>query len=302
MTTTSYDPMTCRVCGATIAADPLTPAIAPKSLASCKYRCSCGAAYSNNRDPGKRTLIWPTPEQNVPREVADGLQDVLANAANIRNRKMKRWKFAFETSEDAVTWTVVRALADIGRLDAIRDDRRNAGPPAVLLWGVPVQGATAETVAATLKGVSIALGETPSARSEPDVILAWPDRVLVVEAKYGSRNDVKPGYKGFPLYLTQPDLFAVDASQLITAGFYELTRNWRIGAGLAQRLNRQFTLVNLGREEAAVSADQFSALLAQKPGRTFRFLTWAELLDRAAQSRPLPGWLEGYAEKRCLGA
>jgi hypothetical protein len=296
----TYEPMRCCVCGKTIRPDTTIAAKAPSSIADCMYRCVCGVAYSNARDPSERTLIWPTPEQNVPDEVAFGPGEALDRAVNVRNRKMKRWKFAFETSEDAVTWTIVRGLAAIGRLGAVSggDD-----PEVVLLWGAPVVGGTvASDIAEELATVCEELGERPNAYSEPDVVLVWPDRIVVLEAKYRSPNDVNPGHKGFPLYLDVPDLFAVDPTAVTAAGFYELTRNWRIGADLAKRLSREFTLLNIGRKEAAGSAAQFSALLAQTPGRRFGFLTWAELLDRAAQVAPLPAWLDDYAGERGLRA
>jgi hypothetical protein len=68
---------------------------------------------------------------------------------------------------------------------------------------------------------------------------------VFVEAKYTSQNDVKPNYKGFARYLGRPKIFAAGDTAVRAAGFYELTRNWRIGADLAERLGRRFTLVNL---------------------------------------------------------
>lgn len=303
MTMTAYTSMTCRLCQATVHPDLAIPAKAPKSPAECMYRCTCGVAYSNAVDVAKRTLIWATPEQNVPTQVVAGLADALDHAVNLRNRRPKRWHFRFETSEDAVTWTVVRGLADLGRLGAVRPDGSVADTPAVLLWGAPTQGgATGHAVASELADVSADLREKASARSEPDVILVWPDLLILIEAKYRSPNTRQKSPNGFPLYLDLPDLFAVDVESVAKAAFYELTRNWRIGSELGSRLGRDMLLLNIAREEARDSATQFSKLLEQSSSRSFGFLTWADVLGRAADAGPRPGWLGKYADARGLRA
>ena len=148
--------------------------------------------------------------------------------------------------------------------------------------------------------MSAAIGEGARHRSEPDVIASWPDEVVAVEAKYTSHNDVKPNYKGFDRYLDRPEMFAVDGTAVRAAGFYELTRNWRIGIGLAERLERHFTLVNLGPAGQEASAQKFGALLATDERRAFRFMSWSRLLDRAEADAPLPEWCRRYATERGL--
>jgi hypothetical protein len=105
-------------CGRTIQPDPpfVEAVWSATSYATCVYRCSCGRGYSNAAKPAGRTCITDTPERNVPAQVTDGLEDVLRASLNVRNRTAKRAKFCFATSEDAVTWTVFRWLADADAL------------------------------------------------------------------------------------------------------------------------------------------------------------------------------------------
>jgi hypothetical protein len=293
--------MTCR-CGLTIRPDRDLAAHPRRAFAyaNCIYRCDCGAGYSNAASPAHRTLVWSSPERNVPEEVAAGVIDVLRRAVNVANRAAKIQKFCSERSEDAVTWTVVRALGATGRLGALGDESPAAETPAVLLWGVPVCGPSAESLAAELADVCAEIGEGASYRSEPDIIVVWAGHIVFAEAKYTSQNDVKPNYKGFGRYLDRPELFAAGAAAVRAAGFYELTRNWRIGVDLAERLGRRFMLVNLGPAGIEGSAQRFAALLATDAERAFRHFSWAQLLERAEMDGPLPGWCRRYAAERGL--
>jgi hypothetical protein len=292
--------MRCRRCGAEIPPDAtLAQNVRPaRCFEDSIYRCSCGAGYSNARDPAARRLIWSAPERNVPAEVAGGLQAVLDASVNVNNREKKRGAFCSETSEDAVTWTVFRALEQLGRLEVVLGDGETAAPD-LLLWGVPVSGTACDTIAAALASVSADIGEGVEYRSEPDVTLAWADRIVVVEAKYRSPNERAPNRTGFARYLGRPEFFASGAD-LAGAGFYELTRNWRIGVELAERLSRSFMLMNLGPPAIEASARAFSKLVNQGNGRRFRFLSWAALLERAEAESPLPAWLSAYTDERGL--
>jgi hypothetical protein len=301
----SFLPMTCRRCGRTIDPDPALPAKAkgPSSFVSCIYRCECGAGYSNARDPMQRTLIWSSPGRNVPPEVAAGIETVIGQAVNVINRANKLHKFCFETSEDAVTWTVFRALEAEGLLNVLRDGvpEGTAGTPTTMLWGVPLSDhPAASSVVGGLAEASAALGEGSNHRSEPDVILAWPDRLIFIEVKHLSPNDEKPDRPGFDRYLDRLDIFTAERPAIRASGRYELVRNWRIGVQMAEGLHRPFTLINLGPTRIEASAGEFAALLAQNGDRAFRFLTWEALLERAQTRKPLPEWLSDYVAMRGL--
>ena len=302
----SYEPMTCRACKAVV--HPALADLGPTGRARrvstrlhSLYQCDCGVSYSNALLEASRVLIHQRPELNVPAQVLVGLRDVLDGAINETNRRSKSEKFCFETSEDAVTWTVCRYLESVCRLDAIVEsspaDQPKRPIPALLLWGVPVSGAVAKDVAQTLRAISDGLQEATKRRSEPDVILVWSDLSVLVEVKYRSPNEQGASSPHFPRYLDRPDLFSVPVQDVEKAGFYELVRNWRIGVELAERRGTAFHLVNLGPRSMARSASAFSRLLAQTPERQFSHRSWADVLTAVS---PAPAWFEEYSRKRHL--
>jgi hypothetical protein len=93
------------------------------------------------------------------------------------------------------------------------------------------------------------------------------------------------------------DLFAVLTERVAADGYYELTRNWRIGTALAESLQIPgFLLINLGPpEKIEVDADIFMTLLARSPLREFASCSWSDILEAA---KPLEAWLDRYASER----
>ena len=301
---TTLEPMMC-VCGREIV--PRTPPAgiripAASSFATCLYQCECGRGYSNSANPKDRTTIVQRPELNIPEEVREGLEPVLAASLNVQNRAAKRQKFCFSTSEDAVTWTIFRCLSMIDALESAADVAgvtATAGEAAqLLLWGVPVVEGV--EISKELVSVLDELDETPTRRSEPDVIVAWSDLVVVIEVKYRSQNDRKPGYANFTRYLDELDLFAQAPAKVTELGLYELVRNWRIGAALARRTGRRFALVNLGPRLLPQQTPELNGLFAETDALIFRSASWHELLNAAGQRSELPGWLEAYIGQREL--
>lgn len=272
------------------------------SYETCLYQCSCGRGYSNAARPESRTCIVRLPELNVPAAVRDGLDGVLDASLNMRNLKAKRSKFCFSTSEDAVTWAVFRWLERVGQLGVVPKATgalTPSGTPALLLWGAPTTRG-GETTRQSLVSVLDGLGEPSTSRSEPDVVVAWGDLVVIVEVKYRSPNDVKPDYAHFERYLDRPDLFAKSPAQVARQGFYELVRNWRIGAALAEQTDRRFALVNLGPRRLAADTPDLTSTFAESPERSFNSLAWADLLGAARRRELFPGWLDQFVVERGL--
>jgi hypothetical protein len=297
-----FEPMRCRACQRLIKPNTSLVASLGRRLAvasrdDCIYHCECGVSYSNARNEDDRVMITASPELNVPKQVRAGLVEALGQAVNRRNRRKKLMKFCFETSEDAVTWTVFRGLGQRGRLDALVAPQRPLGEPALLLWGVPISGARGPETASALVNVCRSLGETASALSEPDVIVVWSDLVVFVEAKFQSRNERRPNSRSFSRYLDRRDLFAVPPEEVAADGYYELTRNWRIGTALAESLQIPgFLLVNLGPpDKIEVDADIFMTLVARSPLREFASCSWSDVLEAA---QPIEPWLDRYASER----
>ena len=270
---------------------------APHDFTDLAFRCdSCGIGFSNATDPSSRVLIRAKYADNVPPEVVDGLDVVLASALNVQARAKKLWAFASANSEDAATWTIARALESIGSLASFLSPglrSLSSNPGQALLWGVPLTPGAADAVAATIVKVSDDLREQPMSRSEPDLILVWPDLIAFVEVKLDSLNEHKPPtYKGWDTYLQSSGLFASDDAAVRQAGWYELARNWVIGNQVAALHAARFVLVNLGPAKLAKQAKSFGDQLAQGPQRAFEHRRWAEVLDA---SPALPTWAVSYA-------
>lgn len=285
----------CPECNRALEARPVV-AKRPHSWNDLVYRCEdCGWGWSNARLPSARRRITREPWRNVPEEVRDGLGEVLAGAVNVRNQKPKAWKFCSETSEDAVTWTVVRGLQQLGKLELLLPPELRshvAGEPSVLLWGVPAGGDEAQALAKELESVSTRLHENPRSRTEPDVILAWRELLVVVEAKLGSRNERKAAdYAGWPLY-TDSRAFTGTEAAVAATGLYELVRNWRFGWELAG--TRPFLLMNLGRESLEADAWRLGPGLSLSERRMLRTRQWSEVIPDGVE------WFRVYAEQKKL--
>jgi hypothetical protein len=301
---TEFEAMEC-ACGRQIVPDPVL-AVGSKtatSWAACIYKCPCRRAYSNARHAESRRIIWETPELNVPAEVRPGLSEALKNAINEGNWKKKLDKFCSATSEDAITWTVFKALLAMKRVGVVRKLvglPPSAASPEVLLWGVPLQGSIpGNPVREELIRISDDLQENPRRRTEPDVLIRWPDALVVVEVKCASGNDRKPNYEHFSKYLTPIEvskrLFQADKQAVMEAGYYELVRNWRIGHELAGA--RSLVLVNLGPDRVAEDARTFAQQLRTGPDRRFCPIRWRDLIAATGSSEP---WFETFCRERGL--
>lgn len=295
----------CRSCnseipGVTADAKP----VSPKSMSECLRRCACGkGGFSNGKSP---TWIFAEPSDNVPLEVRAGLTDALAESVNERGRKIKLFQFGFETSEDAVTWTVFRYLQQSGRLRAQLAASGNIvaaraqAEPAMLFWGSPVPAvdAMSRQVRSRLLEILQGLGEERLSYSEPDVLLDFNEAGMVaIEAKYRSENDRKAEHHtGWKTYLNR-EAFR-DPVEAKKTGLYELARNWRIAWELSG--GRPTSLVNLGASRLASDKDvleRFHAALATGPDRQFQSMTWTQLLGDVSD---LPPWLRSWLESRSI--
>jgi hypothetical protein len=279
------------------------------SYATCLRKCpSCDIGFSNTRNPNAVVRIYRDPLRNIPEQVRGGALEALAAALNIRNRENKREKFAFETSEDAVTWTVFRYLQLTENVTPVLREcipgLLSAAPqePSLLLWGAPVPPSDprAGAIRQRLEELLLRIGENLESFSEPDVILdLGPAGIVMIEVKYRSLNDTKPAdHGGWSRYI-DTDAFA-DPMTLRNGGHYELARNWRIGWELAGE--RPFTLANLGPAvlfEGSVGKrlTEFERCLQRREGRCFRQLPWPRLLEAIPG---WAGWFKDYVASRGL--
>lgn len=297
---TPLPPLACPVCRRPLEAR-AGSLVAATCWQDCLRRCEdCGVGFSNARKGGVR--IWREATQNVPMQVREHVLETLQLAVNSRNRNNKRSKFGFSSSEDAVTWTVFRYLQRTEQLAAIADivghvvnpQRR----PTLLLWGVELtdEGPTpAGVVAQRLARASTMLGERSHSRTEPDVILDFgADGALVIEAKYRSGNDhLRADHHSWVRYIHAG---VRDASGVRASGLYELTRNWRFAAALAD--GRPLTVVNLGMPALADDERVLAWVksLDLSAGGHFATATWAALLKTVR----LEPWMKAYCVEREL--
>jgi hypothetical protein len=198
----------------------------------------------------------------------------------------------------------MRFLDETGRLDRLVAPFGLAdlavGDPTLLLWGYPVSGPLGESLS---KGLALAcdkLGERQNGRSEPDIIVAWPQLLVFVEAKTGSANEILKGdaLSKIDRYTKgRADIFSASPSRVRATGYYELVRNWRIAADLADLASiPSRVLINLGPPELRKDVLALRDVLADNSRSRLEHLRWAELLD----GLDLPDWFATYAASRKL--
>ena len=296
----SFDPMNCRLCGNAINPFNTTVQInrVTQSFADCNYVCQvCRVGYSNSQTEASRTMIYANHLENLPNgpdALRTDLERCLANAANVRNRDNKRNKFAFATSEDALTWSVFWYLSHTNQICHALGDRC-VSTTALLLWGCPIND-DPSGLTTLLHQIQVnELGEAPNSKSEPDVIIETESHLYFIESKYGSPNSCKPEYRHWDTYLrteTIP-LFGTPQIKIQQAGFEELTRNWVIGNMIANRINKRFELINLGPCAIEASSNQFAELINQTDA-DYRFLSWTRLMDKIT----IDDWFREYLNSK----
>ena len=301
--------ITCPRCGQPCAVSPQTVyPRAAKDYESCLRKCApCGFGFSNafTGDAALLTVIYRNPFEFLPAHIADGHGRVLTNSLNETNRSSKAKRFTFGSSEDHLTWTVFRHLQLEGKLRLALTQLglqiASASEPTLLLWGsaVPADDAPGAQVREKLLSVSNKLGEISTRRSEPDVVLDFGAAgVVLVEVKHRSPNEVKSAdYPNWSRYVKATPAFRSEEA-VKSAGLYELARNWRFAAELAD--GRPFAVVNLGPErlfngDHRRRLEAFIAALNQSGSNRFLTATWPQFF---AGVQPLPQWLTSYLSDR----
>jgi hypothetical protein len=242
-------------------------------------------------------MILREPFAGLPDWVADGCSLALDSCLNQAHRATKRTEFQSMSSEDHVTWTILRFLQReqaLGRAFGHPDLL-----PDVLVWGAPVpnDSVAAQALRKNVIKVLDRIGEAERWRTEPDIILDFGDSGLViVEAKLFSDNDSKASdYGGWTTYLDATSVR--DPACARSTGRYELVRNWRLGVDLAG--DRPFTLVNLAPALSAAERRilaQLRIAFGTSSSRRFKLRTWASLVSAGT----VPEWLKRYAARRRL--
>lgn len=268
------------------------------SYKECLRRCEkCGIGFSNNdKSP---TTIYKHYSNNVPTILSIDLNYTLNNALNILNRENKKSKFAFSTSEDALTWSFFKYFVvnnkykDLLKLLNIKsDDSRYE----IYLWGVNISSQNMNTkLYRKLIKTSDFYNENPARRSEPDVIIRLSDKLIFIEVKYLGSNEVITNNEKFNKYLT-PD---VDSDKVVMSGHYELLRNWVIASKISNGAN--FVLINLGLNKLFADKNHEQLTLFENSLKTingkFVKMSWEDIIDRMKEGE-YESWFIEYLHQK----
>ncbi|HUW09118.1 MAG TPA: hypothetical protein VM537_05275 [Anaerolineae bacterium] len=234
------------------------------------------------------TFIYKDLQDNVL-WAEDSERALLNEALKVKRRKAQ---LHHENSEDAVTWNVFRFLERSGLLARQLTHVRGApvtDPEAIYWTYCPSEGGVWSQLAKAWDE----FGERPQRASEPDVIIRSDETVFMIEAKLGSgsgrRTTWTPKQKAERAgrygrgerYLRRP------VGDIMDAGYFQLMRFWVLGCGIAERLNRDFMLVNLVRsgEEQDIE-EAFGSYIRGNRQRRFLRLTWEDTYEFMVDAAP----------------
>jgi hypothetical protein len=200
--------------------------------------------------PGGRTYVYDDPYFNQNLLWADTddrrrLDDIL--------RGKRESRMGHEHSEDAVTWNVFRFFERHACLSpAIKEICPCPTDEPLTVFWTTHNGCLWEPY----RLCSEQLSEKASSGSESDLIFLWPQKlVVVVEAKFRSANRSDMSKRDDELRKSGPYIERASgyfnregAYEAVRDGWYELLRNWALGAKLRDALACEtFVLVNLVR-------------------------------------------------------
>lgn len=268
------------------------------SYNDCLRRCEkCEIGFSNAKN--KPTIIYKNYLNNIPEFLRQDLNISLNNSMNEMNRNNKKHKFGFSTSEDALTWSFFKyfvlnnKLQDLLKLLNIKSEETNFD---IYLWGTNIcpTKLNSEFIEDFIE-VSSSFNENSSMRTEPDVIIKLQDKLVFIEVKYLSSNEISKNEEKFKKYLISD----IDLIDIIESGHYELARNWAFLSKLSNGKN--FELINLGLQKLFNDKNKnklikFEEALKSKKGK-FRKMSWEGILEQVNKSE-FDLWFKDYLNKK----
>lgn len=278
---------------------PLPGKVIPaSSFNSCLRRCdTCGIGFSNSKS--NPTIIYKDYKDNIPKQLWQGLNSTLDKSLNVGNRGNKKNKIAFSTSEDALTWTLFKYFINNNKTNELLE-LLNIGSTELdcefYLWGVDAFTNNVNNhFHEQFVEVSKSFNEDEIKRSEPDVIIKLKNKLIFIEVKYKSKNDIKYNRSKFEKYKV-PD---IDFSDMLESGHYELFRNWAFAYTLSK--GQEFELINLGPKSLFSNKDsskltRFENSLKAQNGR-FTKLTWQETISKILLAQH-DQWFQDYLTSR----
>lgn len=246
-------------------------------LRSCeKYEVGFSNAKNNP------TTIYKNYLENIPELLRNDVDISLINSLNKFNRKNKQTKFGFSTSEDALTWSffkyfaVNNKLRDLLNLLNIKSEETEFD---IYLWGTKITPFVSESnFIEKFIEISDSFNEAPAKRTEPDVIIKLPNKLIFIEVKYLSSNEIKTDKSKFTKYL----ISEIETKELVESGHYELFRNWVFASYLSN--GQEFQLINLGPKKLFSDKNRdkligFEKSLKANNGQFIK-IGWEEILEK----------------------
>ncbi len=262
----------------------------------------------STRGTGGYTYVYEDPLRNLLWTDADDQERLNAILRGKRESRM-----GHEHSEDAVTWNVIRFFERHSCLSpALRTifPCPNSEPKLTVFWTTH-QGRLWEPY----RRCSDQIPEKATARSESDLIFLWEHKLLVVvEAKFRSPNRSNKEKREDEPRKSRPYiehgsryLNPEGAEEAVRNGWYELLRNWVLGAALKEALGcEEFVLVNLLRRRherehgEAPRRDFAECACVLSPNCRFEVAYWEELIAAAPSicDHPDSGLLVSWARNK----
>jgi hypothetical protein len=227
-------------------------------------------------------MIYKNFTENIPESLRLNLEYTLRNSVNLTNRENKKHKFAFSTSEDALTWSffsyfvINNRLKDL--LELLNIDS-NDSCYEIYLWGVNISSQIIKTdLFQQFIDTSNFFNEDKLKRTEPDVMIKLSNTLIFIEVKYKSPNEVKTDIEKFKKYLI-PN---IDTNKLFKSGHYELYRNWAFASKMSS--GADFKIINLAPKKLFTDKNQiklnlFEDSINSKNGK-FSKISWEQIVDR----------------------
>lgn len=274
----------CPICGEILT--PRKQVVKPaSSFNDCLRRCEkCLVGFSNSKE--NPTMIYKNYADNVPSLLHSDLEFVLSNSLNQMNRANKKNKFAFSTSEDALTWSFFKYFVMYNRLNDLLillniDSKETSFD--IYLWGTNICSKIIDSdFNKQFIQKSDLFNEDSLKRTEPDVIIKLNDKLIFIEVKYQSANEVITDSAKFNKYLVAK----IDYNNLIASGHYELYRNWAFASSLSN--DSKFELINLGLSRLFIDKNKaklkkFEDSLNSDNGK-FVKLSWEQIIRNMNES------------------
>ena len=268
------------------------------SYNDCLRRCEkCEIGFSNSIN--NPTIIYKNYIKNVPELLRQDIDVSLNQTINKMNRENKKIKFGFSTSEDALTWTFFKYFVFNNKLNDLLEILNIKSKEAnfdIYLWGANICKTNKNlNFIDKFIEVSDSFNEDSSKRTEPDVIIKLKDKLVFIEVKYMSPNEIKTDKEKFKKYIV-PN---VDEKKVIESEHYELLRNWAFASKLSNRDN--FELINLGTQKLFRNKNRNKLTLFEKSLKStrgnFRKLTWEEILKKVNE-RENELWFKEYLKEK----